>query len=142
MSERFKGSRSYHCFIPVSEQTLEMKRVSTDQFSSSIHSTPLEVQLKEAIDYVPEMYVACTYDQNWYIANVIQISPENHDIYCKFMKRNNRCFSWRVYDDKCWVLFNHVICEIKTLTVQGRKARFYSSSDSEYKSIIDNVNKY
>ena len=44
-----------------------------------------DIQL--AINLIPGCYVACVYDKECYLANVVEVPEENRDVLLKFMKK-------------------------------------------------------
>ena len=140
-SDKYKGSRSHHCFIPLNDYELHMKRVSTDSILTKITSTS-KPDGKTISDFTAGIYVACTYDGDWYIGNVMEVSHENNDVLCKFMRRNNNSYKWPRYDDKCWVPINHIICKVESLVVQNQRARCYTVSNSEFDFISKNFSNF
>ena len=80
-SQTIPGTRSHHSFMPIPSTNLIMKRISFDDDEdylntsiSSLHITP------DPPAAVPGAYVACVYDKNWFLGNVIEASEENQDI--------------------------------------------------------------
>ena len=60
------GTRSHHCFIPMSESSLIMKRISKDENGSKVFLKEKEAavwsQLQTNDFLQPGQYVACWYD--------------------------------------------------------------------------------
>ena len=86
------GTKSHHCFIPLSKSKLAMKRLSLDDegvlvklYDNTTKSDLPHLQLIEN-DLYPGKYVACIYDQDWYIGVITKHSNENKDVYIKSMK--------------------------------------------------------
>lgn len=52
-------------------------------------------------DFIPEMYVICIYDDDWFVEIVIEISEQQNEIHAKFMKKNGTIFSSPTKDDQC-----------------------------------------
>ena len=44
-------------------------------------------EIVQASKYSPGKYVACKYDQDWYIGMITERSDRNNDVFVKFMKR-------------------------------------------------------
>ena len=53
-------------------------------------------------------YVACTYEFDWYVGIILDISIDNGDVYVKFMrpKGPSMLFKWLSKEDECWVALN------------------------------------
>ena len=92
----------------------------------------------EASDvFQPGHYIACTYDRDWYVGNIIEISEEHNDCLVDFMRRRNTTLSWppATRRDKCWVPRQHIICAISAPKFQGRSSRNYTFSAEDYDRI-------
>ena len=112
-----------------------MKRVSFDKISTTIAN-----QTERSIsEYSPGMYIDCTDDGDWFIGNIIRVCEEFDDVYCKFLHRSNRIFTWPRNDDECWVPINHIVCVVKSLTAMSQRARSYTISSHELDFITKNL---
>lgn len=133
------GTRSHHSYIPIANGKLEMRRISEDVTFSIVSvrnsdetvetsATPGHEISEDFSCYQPGQYVACVYDANWYVANIIERSDEHNDVYCHFMKRSNMTLSWPAENRQnppCWIPFQDIICRINAPEIQGRSARHY-----------------
>jgi hypothetical protein len=70
------GTRSHHCFKPLpNTEILEMRRLSSDDICSRVYfdGRIIEENMHSNIaDYQPGRYVACVYDGQWYIGNIVE----------------------------------------------------------------------
>ena len=92
-----------------------MKRLSLDDgvplklYDDTTKSVLTHLQLIENNLYLGK-YVACIYDQDWYIGVITEHSNENKDVYIKFMKQNNLVLTWpQSLKNECWIPLNDVI---------------------------------
>ena len=75
----------------LSKSKLVMKRLSLDEgvlvklYDDTTKSVLPHLQLIEN-DLYPGKYVACIYDQDWFIGVITERSNKNKDVYIKFMK--------------------------------------------------------
>ena len=76
----------------LSKSKLVMKRLSLDDegvlvklYDDTTKSVLPHLQLIEN-DLYPGKYVACIYDQDWFIGVITERSNKNKDVYIKFMK--------------------------------------------------------
>lgn len=113
-----------------------MKRVSSD------HDYTLLIVREKPIEYEPDTnvnvafelllpgkYVACVYDNKWFVGNIVDRSIDNEDIYVDFMKQSSAgVLTWptEARRDKCWIPLHHIICVIGAPKMQGRSARCYT----------------
>ena len=123
-----------------------MKRISFDDddedyLNASISSLHM---LPEPPAAVPAAYVACVYDKNWFLGNVIEASEENRDIRVNLMKRSVSAtvFTWPRREDKCWVPVTQILCTIKSLNVQSAAGRCYDISNMEHRQILSQFQKF
>ena len=85
---------------------------------------------------IPAKYVACKYDSNWYVRNIIERSEQKHDVIVNFMQRSKKnLLSWPCWTppplfkskhDECWVLFQHVLCVVEAPELQGKSVPSYT----------------
>ena len=100
----------------LSKSKLVMKRLSLDDegvlvklYDDTTKSVLPHLQLIEN-DLYPGKYVACIYDQDWYIGVITKCSNENKDVYIKFIKQNNLVLTWpQSLKNECWIPLNDVI---------------------------------
>lgn len=143
LSKTVSGTRSHHCFIPTSEGSLEMRRLSADDVCSTVllgenqESSFPNKSLPDSDDFQPGKYIACMYDQEWYIGNIVERSEENNDVYVKFMKRSqNTALSWpQDRRNECWVPFQDILCTVSVPELQGHGGRQYKLSPTDYDRI-------
>ena len=103
------GTRSHHSFVPISSDSMQMRRISADTVQSVIHLHFIRVDtfpsdfVRESEDtYQPGRYVACTYDNQWHIGNIVERSDANKDLLINFMERKEETrLLWPRKADKC-----------------------------------------
>ena len=87
-------------------------------------------------DLYPGKYVACIYDQDWYIGVITKCSNENKDVYIKSMKQNNLILTWpQTLKNECWIPLNDVIFIINPPELQGQSGRHYKLAITHYDQI-------
>ena len=109
----------------LSKSKLVIKRLSLDDegvqvklYDDTTKSVLPHLQLIEN-DLYPGKYVACIYDQNWYIGVITERSNKNKDVYIKFMKQNNLVLTWpQSLKNECWIPLNDVIFIINPFKLQ------------------------
>ncbi|KAJ8038187.1 hypothetical protein HOLleu_19193 [Holothuria leucospilota] len=144
-SKTISGTRSHHSFVPISESTMQMLRLSGDDLWTTVslgeNSSHNAVSARQSNQYQPGKYVACINDRDWYIGNIEERSEDNSDVHVKFMKRSqNNTLSWpQGLQDECWVPFQDVLCIIDAPKAQGRGGRHYSLSSATIEQIISLV---
>ena len=86
-------------------------------------------------------------DGKWWIGMVSDYDVEQDDYKIKFMHpsgtKHKKGFYWpSPRDDQCWVIRDHIICEVKTLkTQQGRTFQLDPSEVSRVKDIVTKIDK-
>ena len=105
----------------------------------SFYGTFIFADDKEATENIQpkEMdYIACVYDNLWWIGLVDEIDHEQEDFEVKFIHSHGptRNFSWPQREDKCWIPKNDILAIIDMpTTVTGRT---YNIKDDDYDVII------
>ena len=138
------GTRSHHSFVSLSRNSMSMKRISADTMFNTIHLNVNEVGGGESAvtkhsndTYHPGQYVACTYDSEWHIGNIVERSDSNSDVLINFMQRKDQNrLSWPRHEDKCWVPFQHILCTIGVPLADGTSARQYRIVMKDYTNIM------
>ena len=89
--------------------------------------------------FTPAKYIACVYDDECYIAVILECSHENRDVRVQFMKRNSLFLYWFEEDirNQCWIPLQHIISVVQVPTSHGSSARKYLLHESDF----DNVKK-
>ena len=63
-----------------------MRIISADKGASNVSISKIQAP-SNITDFMPAMYVACIYDDDWFVGNVIEISEQYNEIHVKFMKK-------------------------------------------------------
>ena len=136
------GTRSHHAFVPISQSSMKMKRISSDDIHSIItlcQAPPCALKSDRGNDrendYQPGMYVACIYDNCWYIGNIVELSDINSDVLVSFMKRRDTKLSWPHREDKCWIPLQHIICVVDVPQPESQAAQQYQLAIKNYETI-------
>ena len=80
-----QGTRGYHCFCPVSSTTIAFKHLSIDSNYAGTHSFYERSDAKyHFTDLHISSHVACTYDCNWWVGQIIQQDDQNEDAEVRF----------------------------------------------------------
>ena len=136
-SKRLPGTRSHHHFVPL-DGKLEMRRVSGDKYWMTVDLvTDTASTSFNKHNCHPGMYLACVYDNEWYIGIVREISEDSDDVFIKFLKKDGVNFMWPRKEDECWVPFVNVLAQVNSLVAQGHGARTYRISENEFQYISE-----
>lgn len=130
--ERFKhghtvaGTRENHHFVPIDEKQIRVSRVSNDTASFIAHvDRSAEIEPMPVVNLQPGQYVACVYENNWWIGNVCETSVEECDVLINFMHPHGiaRSFHWPARKDTCWIPEQQIIANlpVPTATAMGRQ---------------------
>lgn len=143
--KKIPGTRSHHAFMVTADGNLQMKRISVDTTNSITNLNIDIVEDKEPVNntdsYQPGQYVACLYDKNWHLGNIVDRSDSNQDELIHFMQRNaNKRLTWPHREDKCWVPFVHVLCTVAAPEIECASGRQYKISDTELDRILHSFN--
>ena len=123
------GTRSHHCYKPISTNSLEIRRVSSDDIFSV-------VQLKKIAEVSSnDQFTPCVYDDECYIALIHEYSHENREVRVQFMKRNGLFLYW--FNEHSWIPIQHIISVVQIPTPHGSSARKYLLHEIDF----DNLKK-
>ena len=143
MANTVPGTRSYHGFVPQENFTLQLKRISTDVIHNE-HKFTQMIDTPDWKDYKPGRYIACMYDDIWYVGLILEYSEENEDFCVKFMSRKGFNLNWisDTRSSQCWVPYKNIICSIDAPEIKGSTAREYCLNKHDYDKIVsmkDNI---
>ena len=116
-------TRSFHYFQPLSSNINGAKRVShNEEFSLEFNLTGT-VSDDSAHDAKLSNFVACRYDENYWIGLVVEVDTNNKDVLVNFMHPHCPAFSfhWPSSKDICWILnvnIDAIIQPLSTITGQ------------------------
>ena len=121
------GSRSHHQFVPANENALKMYRLSTDELGSCMAISANAKPQVPVDQFTKGKYVCVVYDDNWYIALIEDVFPEDEDVHVRFMNRAqpSNTLSWPRRDIECDVPFAHVLCCVPVPQIMQRSGRQY-----------------
>ena len=85
-------------------------------------------------------YVACTYDFDWYVGIILDISIDNA-VYVKFIdpKCPSMLFKWSLKEDESWVALNNVIQILKP-PKPNKSGRNFTFDENDIKDVISMKN--
>ena len=126
MGSTVPGTRTYHCFIPISTHEIQFERASADaEFSGYFKFTASLIEgIESKISEVKIMdFFACYYDMHWLIGLLEDINREKKDCKKNLMHPHSPAasFCWPVMDEISCVPFDKLIYNIEAPeTVTGR----------------------
>ena len=71
--EKGQETRSHHCYKPISTNSLEIRRVSSDDIFSLVQFKKI-AEVSSSGQFTPEKYIACVYDDECYMAVIREYS--------------------------------------------------------------------
>ena len=116
---------------------IAFKRCAEDEsFAGSFNITG-ELEIKDVtIESIRlSEYVACTYDEKWWIGVIDEVSEVEQDVKINFLHPSgpSPCFQWPRRLDVCWVPITDIICQIQApVTATGR---IYKISEEDCRKI-------
>ena len=117
-----------------------MRIIFTDNGVSNVSISKIQAPSNITV-VMPGMYVACIYDDDWFVENVIEASEQHNEIHVKFMKNSGTCFLRRTKYDKCWVSLCNFSGHAEFVLVQENCALTYAISnvDSENPKFLKTI---
>ena len=138
------GTRSHHSFVPVEEMKLEIRRISADSFFTTVQMGGFQgIKPQESSTVEVGKYVACMYDEDWYIGVVEARSEEQQDKFIKFMQKGatGQSLLWPRKDDICWIPLQDVIFTVDVSSAKGASSRHYFLSNSDLQRVLQYCEK-
>ena len=134
--EKGLGTRSHHCYKPMSANSVEIKRVSSDDIFSVVQFKKI-AEVSSNGQFTPEKYIACVYDDECYIAVIHEYSHENRDLRVQFMKRNGLFLYWFEENSRnqCWIPLQDKIADVQVPAPHGCSARKYFLHESDFHNV-------
>ena len=74
-----------------------------------------EQERQTTLSLQPGNFIACVYDDSWYIETVVERSDENSDALVSFMQQSHGKFFLPSRSDKCWIPFSCVVCNVTSV---------------------------
>ena len=133
------GTRSFHHFYPIDEGVLEYKRTSDDECAAGSHCFFTVSPSHSLADFTLMSYVACNYDEKWWVGMILELDQQNNDMKVTFMHPHgpSKSFFWPRRDDVCWMPPASVILKLSSpSTVNGRSYTFNSKEMDEVKKLL------
>ena len=129
------GTRENHCFKSIDEKRVWISRVSKDTASfitSVVQSSDCPIVSINSIQ--PGDYIACVYDNKWWIGNFCDTSLEERDALASFMHPHGPVYSfqWPQKKDTCWIPEQQIIA---ILPAPSADSTGWKSSSEVLKSI-------
>ena len=136
------GTRSYHHFASSGIGNIQFKRISNDSVFCGNHNFFFSKANYTVHDLPVMTYVACSYDDLWWIGFVENISQDEGDIKIQFLHPNgpSNNFFWPPREHYCWVPCSNVLLKIKApITSNGRLYKMDECDTEKVQSIVSNL---
>jgi hypothetical protein len=136
LSQTIPGTRSFHWFVPLSITEVQVGYVSGD-VSGTFGSHQVACSVT---NLQPGLFVACVYDGQWWLGNIVELCKDNNDAKVSFMHPHGPAMSffWPTTEDDCWVPIVHILCQMPALLIVGSTARRYKL-DSEGLAVVSDA---
>ena len=125
------GTRSFHMFQPLSNSCIATKRCSEDALFTLHHD--LLGKPDARINFDKFDFVACEYEEKWWIGMVMDVNEEEGDALVKFMHPCGLAgsFYWPSKDDQCLVPFAHILLKTDIPTTTSGRTYILGRQDRE-----------
>ena len=130
------GTRSFHRFRPLNSSVLDIMRTSDQENFSLRFDFEKDAQVFPLASI--GNYVACVYDNNWWIGIIEQVFDEEGDTEIKLMHFNprTRTFKWPSREDACLIPITNILCKINAPLTTSASSRQYILPTADINSII------
>ena len=118
-SRTIPGTRQYHSYITVSSEIVAVRRFSRSTFYKEErvckHDGELEVETVSG-------YVTCMYNNNWWLAFVLDLDTENSKVKVTFLHPQGpaRLYRYPTVPDVLTVPLDHILTKVDPVTATGR----------------------
>ena len=131
-----RRTRSHRCYKPISTNSLEIRRVLSDDIFSVVQFKKI-AEVSSNDQFTPGKYIACVCDDEWYIALIHEYPHENCDVRVQFMKRNGLFLYWFEEDSRnqCWIPPQHIISVVQIPAAHGSSTRKYLLHESDFYNV-------
>ena len=131
------GTRSFHHFSSEITGTVIYRRTSSDSRPTGTHCFFHSAPAFTAADLPISTYIACSYDDRWWIGTVQRI--EDGDIRVNFLHPSgpSKSFYWPARQDICWVPIVDVLSKLTPPDMSTSTGRRYKFSESQIASVHD-----
>lgn len=135
-SRTIPGTRKYHSFIPVSQESVQVRSFSRAATFKTEKVTKQESEL--AIDDISG-YVTCVYDTQWWLALVLETDKENAELKVMFLHPQgpSHFFKYPTKPDILVVPLSDILTKVNVKTATGHT---YTLSKKESKLATEKLN--
>ncbi len=134
MSKTVPGTRSFHSFVPVSSNKLELRILSSsmdciNHTVGHIETSPPELSV--------ERFVAVKVDKKWQVGQITLIDHDSMDVEILYMKRigNGNRLRWPVTSNVGYVAFPLILCNILPPVPIGNDGNIFVMTDADYELV-------
>ena len=142
-AQTVKGTRQLHRFKPQSKLLVYNTRLQASPPTEGIIAKSISLSRVQIEDNTLQIgcFVACTYDEKWWLGMVAQISYEFGDHNINFMHPSGpgKQFHWPTKIDTCWS--SNIVCVIEAPVLSSSSLRKYIISENDYKKITEAYDK-
>lgn len=130
------GTRSFHYFEPLSEDSIATKHTSYNENFCTIFNFSGENHSVKMSDVAIHNYIACIYDDRWYFGLVLSKHEDEGDVKVKFFHPHGPApsFHWPPKEDICCIPVSNIISCVNSPATKA-SGRMYYFSEKDIASI-------
>lgn len=137
------GTHKFHRFIPLDEFQLSVFDISNSVVTKTMAICERNVDAGETSEETSleislgVTYVACVYDNKWWIGIVKDKSEDYNDYFISFMKPSGEAkqYCWPAEGDNCWIDKSDIICTLPAPNITSSSTRGFSFSKIDIERI-------
>ena len=138
-----KGTRQLHRFQPQGKLLVYNTSLQASPPTEGIIAKSISLSRVQIEDNTLQIgsFVACTYDEKWWLGMVAQISYEFGDHNINFMHPSGpgKQFHWPTKGHTC--CSSNIVCVIEAPVLSSSSSRKYIISENDYKKITETYDK-
>ena len=133
------GTQKFHRFIPLDEFQLSVFDISNSVVTTTMAICEKNVDARETSLEIFQgvTYVACVYDNKWWIGIVKDKSEDYVDYFISFMKPSGEVkqYCWSAEGDNYWIDKSDIICTLPAPNITSSSTSGFSFSKIDIEQI-------
>ena len=142
-----KGTRSFHCYVPLNAYQLKVSALSCDTDFQIFNVLPEPRNSFDFTSCLVKDFIACVSQDDglWHFAQIISTDPENEEYLVKFLAPDGEAGFLKGYKFKnvnARVEVSVVLCKVISLHSTSKRSRMLKVNQDEFTKITEKCTRY
>lgn len=142
-----KGTRSFHCYVPLNAYQLKVSALSCDTDFQVFNVLPEPRNSFDFTSCLVQDFIACVSQDDglWHFAQIISTDPENEEYLVKFLAPDGEAGFLKGYKFKnvdSRVAVSVVLCKVMSLHSTSKRSRMLKVNQDEFTKINEKYTRY